>query len=130
MEAEKHKLVGRCYGCQWIRWRLREWFWTTEPGIGNTRHFCRQCWDDRPKGWEASIGMSFNLPPGAVKVGLVGEPRANHEGNAFGSILMEYDDGTRLGFTCEHGGSMWLCLECARKGMERQSRRQQSLLNP
>lgn len=38
---------------------------------------------------------------------------SNGHVNAFGSVLSEYDSGHRLPFICGHGGSAWLCPECA-----------------
>lgn len=33
--------------------------------------------------------------------------------NYYGRILLEQEDGERLPVICGHGGSMWLCKECA-----------------
>jgi hypothetical protein len=52
------------------------------------------------------------------KVTFVGTPRANENGNAYGSIWAQAENGRRYTTICGHGGSMWLCLECAQASIE------------
>ena len=119
----KTKLLGCCKRCHRLRWRMREGHWTTGPGVGEFGYFCKQCWDTRPKNWEDIIGMSFgHFEPGATFVRYVGKPYADVHGNAFGSILAEYTDGSKLGVNCRCGGSMWLCLDCARKCLQKKEK--------
>mgnify|MGYP001614360756 FL=1 len=114
--------IGRCSECGKLKLRLREWSWSTGPGGGHTGRFCDDCWDARPKDWEERMGITRQLAPGATFVRYVGEPRVTASGygaNAFGSVLAEYSDGSRIGVMCGHGGSAWLCLSCAQKMLVR-----------
>ena len=40
--------------------------------------------------------------------------------NAYGSVMSQEADGSLIPVICMHGGSRWLCLECAKKLMEEQ----------
>ena len=49
-----------------------------------------------------------------------GTPKANSFGNAYGSIRVLYKTGAFTPVICEHGGSMWLCLDCAEKIIQKE----------
>jgi len=117
-DAINSKFHGKCYQCGKSGFGFKEWSWTTGPGAGRTGNFCNKCWEKRPKNWEDTLGISTETKPGATFVRYVGVPQitaSEHGFNAFGSILAEYSDGSKLGVMCGHGGSAWLCLECANK---------------
>ena len=62
---------------------------------------------------------SVNTPKGewSPTVRYVGMPyvtAGQYGDNAFGSVLAELENGARIGLSCEHGGSAWLCLSCAK----------------
>ena len=119
--------LGKCYSCGHRKRKLREWSWTTGPGTGQFGNFCDDCWESRPKNWEEKVGMTMQrMSPNAKFVQYVGAPQvtaAKHGPNAYGSVLAEYDDGSRIGVMCEHGGSAWLCLGCAEKLVGKEANR-------
>ena len=62
---------------------------------------------------------SVNTPKNEASrvIGYVREPYvtdSQYGDNAFGSVLAELENGARIGLSCEHGGSAWLCLSCAK----------------
>ena|SRR3990167_3132818 len=101
------------YSC-WRPWHWSEKHVTTGPGRG--RYVCAGC---PSSDWREAMGFKPNPTPiskGSKTVRYVGEPfvtDSRYGGNAFGSVLAELENGSRIGVTCEHGGSEWLCLSCA-----------------
>jgi len=100
---------------------------STGPGRGHF-DYCEDCWNElpesqRPVDWYEAMGISGTHDPNATFVRYVGEPHitdSRYGQNAFGSVLAEYSDGSRIGVICGHGGSAWLCLDCA-KGVKNDS---------
>jgi hypothetical protein len=110
-------IIERCYLCGKIKFGCREYSWQPNPGTMSHQQICGVCWPNRPKDFYEVWGIDRQMKSTEAKfVKPIGTPQITMENNnAFGSVLALYDDGTRLGICCEHGGSAWLCLSCAQK---------------
>ena len=100
---------------------------STNPGGGQIFTICKVCFEEGklPQSFNEKRGIDNQLSNSNAKlIRYVGKPQitdGSYGLNAFGSIVAEYDDGSRLAVCCSHGGSEWLCLECAIKGIRDQS---------
>ena len=117
--APSYSTCKRC----WRPWKFIESHTVSNgPGTGYFE-YCEQCWVELPKelqptDWEESIGLKSIVNPNAKFLRYIGKPyvtSSRHGLNAYGSLLAELDDGSHVGIICGHGGSCWLCLECAQK---------------
>lgn len=62
------------------------------------------------------MGISNYHEADAKFIRIIGSPFITGMGdNAFGSVKALYSDGSALPFNCSHGGSMYLCLSCAKQ---------------
>lgn len=120
---------GTCKRC-WRPWKyVKPHSVETGPGSGYFE-YCEDCWSQlsetkRPRDWSERMGIGGTIAPGTTFVQFIGDPcltDTRHGQNAFGSVLAEYSNGAHIGVTCEHGGSGWLCLECAQKCVDNQKR--------
>lgn len=50
--------------------------------------------------------------------------------NAYGEIMAEYDDGSKVPVICGHGGSMWLCRQCKEHALGRAEKTAERPLMP
>ena len=111
-------MLRRCDFCHTLKLHLEERTVYDSPGGGYTCHICRPCLASGrlPKNFNERMGITTGLKDGAKFLRYIGIPQvtaSEYGDNAFGSILAEYDDGSRIGVICGHGGSAWLCLKCA-----------------
>lgn len=118
-------MIGQCEICGKLKWKLIEKSVETHPGSGKIFRVCQKCIDANlvPESFNERYGISYELTPNAKFVKYVGVPDVTdgaYGANAYGSVLAEYDDGNRIGVTCGHGGSAWLCLDCAKQIINRQ----------
>src|SRR3990167_2975809 len=63
--------------------------------------------------FEKETNASRKSVEGVGKITWHGIPSANAYGNAYGSIWGEHENGVKTTVICGHGGSMWMCLNCA-----------------
>ena len=56
------------------------------------------------------------VPGGPNSEGIV---KSREHGNQFGLVVAIEEDGRELPINCGHGGSCWLCLECAEEALEK-----------
>ncbi|MBD3405050.1 MAG: hypothetical protein GF411_02805 [Candidatus Lokiarchaeota archaeon] len=109
----KETKFGFCADCGHFHFKLSLCFVDTGPGESEIKYFCSKC-KDKPHGWEARMGIVHKHSAGK-EIGVCGTPHITGYGhNAYGSVLAVYDNGARLAITCQHGGSGYLCLECAK----------------
>ena len=113
-------MIGKCNFCNSFKLNLEEHDITTSPGGGETFRICKKCLLDGklPKSFKERYGISSGYTSGSTFVKFVGTAHitdCTYGSNAYGSVLAEYDDGSKLGVMCGHGGSAWLCLECAKQ---------------
>ena len=122
-------MIRRCDFCHRFRFGIVERTVPSGPGVGRIHRICPACLAQGrlPGSWYEQMGMlpsrDHDAPVKFMK--YVGRAYAtSHEcgENAYGSVLAEYDDGSRIGVICEHGGSQWLCLTCAEKIMQKQEK--------
>ena len=111
----------RCEFCNKLKlfFQLKDILVMDRPGGGKTYTICGECFSEGklPKGFNEKWGISSDVKEGAKFVRYIGNPEVTDSEyglNAYGSILVEYDDSSRLPVICGHGGSAWLCFECAK----------------
>ena len=117
---QDHRYLTCCFLCGGFKWCAREHRWMIGPGTGRIEPICRQCWPYRPKDFVEKMGArgpTSDITPRTF-VRFEGAPSvtASECGlNAFGSVVACYNDGSRTSVICGHGGSEWLCLDCAKR---------------
>ena len=120
-------MLAICDFCRRLKFGVAEKSVGCGPGTGKLYQICPKCLRDNrlPKSFEEQMGMVKLTRPNAKFIQYVGQPHitaSKYGVNAYGSVLAEYDDGSRMGVICGHGGSAWLCLTCAQECMEKQSK--------
>ncbi len=111
-------MIGLCDICHWPGFNLIQETVMTGPGSGRTYQIHKNCKNKLPKSFKEIYGFIQPRDSKAKFKRFVGTPRiteAKYGNNAYGSVLAEHTDGSRIGVMCGHGGSAWLCLECAEK---------------
>ena len=113
-------MIGHCKFCHRFKFNLIEKTVPSGPGVGRIHRICPKCLaaERLPESWYKRMGIRNPTSDSAKFVRYVGIPHvtaSEYGQNAFGSVLAEYDDGSRVGVICGHGGSEWLCLSCAEK---------------
>jgi hypothetical protein len=109
-------MIGRCDICNKWKIGIQRHSVTIGPGHGKVFHVCAKC--PVPPNFNDLHGISQHMKSNAKFVRFVGEPiitNSMYGNNAYGSILALYDDGSKTGVICGHGGSAWLCLACAKE---------------
>lgn len=115
-------MSGYCNFCNKFRFVLEHHEIMTQPGGGRIYKICRKCISEGrlPKSFNERYGISSSKSSEAKFVKFIGVPEILYGTNAYGSVLAENDDGSKISVICGHGGSAWLCFNCARKVMNQQ----------
>lgn len=113
-------MIGKCDICKKFKFSLKKHNIMDGPGSGRIYEICNTCTKEGkiPKSFNEKMGITEFRTPDAEFVKFIGSPQiteSRYGSNAFGSVLALYDDNSRIPVICMHGGSAWLCYECAVK---------------